>query len=85
MILISAISISLILVVFFLDQSGCQFPYLDFLRSSYTPDFLPTEKSIKGLAPIAELMLMSIVLTFLKAATSTFYKNNENNPFRKFK
>ena len=85
MILISAISISLILVVFFLDQSGCQFPYLDFLRSSYTPDFLPTEKSIKGLAAIAELMLMSIVLTFLKAATSTFYKNNENNPFRKFK
>ena len=50
---ISAISISLILVVYFLDQSGYQFPYLDFLCSSYTPDFLPTEKSTKGLAPIA--------------------------------
>ena len=53
MTLISAISISLILVVYFLDQSGYQFPYLDFLCSSQTPDFLPTEESTKGLAPIA--------------------------------
>ena len=53
MTLISAISISLILVVYFLDQSGYQFPFLDFLCSSQTPYFLPTEESTKGLAPIA--------------------------------
>ena len=49
---ISAISISLILVVYFLDQSGYQFPYLDFLCSNYRTDFLPAEKSTKGLTPI---------------------------------
>ena len=52
MTLISAISISLIPVVYFLDQSGYQFPYLDFLCSSYTTDFLPAEKSTKELTPI---------------------------------
>ena len=52
MTLISAISISLIVAVYFLDQSGYQFPYLDFLCSNYTTDFLPAEKSTKGLTPI---------------------------------
>ena len=61
---ISPISISLILVVYFLDQSGYQFPYLDFLCSSCTPDFLPTEKSTKGLAPIAGTIFSISIYTY---------------------